>query len=492
MPETAPSQEEDASAVDATVARTIDEGSAEKGPTPVQGPPVVPPHPGAQSPAPERSQPLAASAQSRPTVSSTDSSKPAAGSNPFVGIAASDVVRDVLSAIASFSALGLTWNAVDDGLLKGGDNWWVIIAVLLSVASLIIPYLLRAKLLGPIGPSEARLIKLAANLPAFASILIAVIYDLAHFNDYVGGLGGGIVMLAAGAVLAAQERSIERSPSHVVGFWRLAGIVSGAAAIVVMVVTTVRYAAFEDGLWDPFLGALSLILLIAGGGLVVFVIPFLQALRNTFASLVVLAALGFTVATNELLATMGDSPSFVSSESKFNQLVFAATFLVVVSAAILSSYPILKEAKQASTTEGWIASARLALGLTAIYSALYVVSNVLGYSAVNNWGGSTITVVVLFALIGGSAAISSVLIGADASANRATVLLVTSATIVIGITALAVGHANDDVSFFWMSTCAVFSFPILAICALTIPKSVRDRFGPIYTPPVQSDTPTQY
>src|SRR5687767_14240946 len=51
--------------------------------------------------------------------------------NPFIGWPISDFVRDGAALFCLFATLGMPWHI--EAEYKGGEQWWVVIAVLLSV-----------------------------------------------------------------------------------------------------------------------------------------------------------------------------------------------------------------------------------------------------------------------------------------------------------------------------------------------------------------------
>lgn len=467
--------------VDATIVRPIGSDS------PVASPPVVPPAPPTDQVPPPVPPAPAQPATVQPAAAGA--AQPTTGASLFAGLSSADLVRDAISAVASFTALGVVWTSGRDG----GDYWWVVISVLLSVASLTVPYLHQAKLLGSLGASEARLIKLAANVPALISIVVAIINALINLDDdyFAGGIGGGVVMLTAGAVLAMQPRASEEAPAHVAGLWQKASFIVGAAAAVVAIVTTLCYLIFTDGVWDPVLGTIAYVLLIAGGFAIVFVFPLIKAVGRSFAGTAVLLTTGVTVVAGELLSHMGDSSAFGLSISSLRELVWPATFLVVATGAIFFSRPVLGQINRKSDVDDWVETARLGLGLAAVYGALFVVTLIVGMAANDGWSGSNITLVVMIVVASAAAAMATNLMSTDPSANRTRAVVVAGAGLLVAIVAIAVSRSNDDGigQLDWLVTSGLFGFPILAICALTIPKSVRTQFGPIYTPPAEPQAP---
>ena len=70
--------------------------------------------------------------------------------NPFLGVPVGDFIRDGVALVALFSTLAMPWDLGNDA----NDRWWVIIAVLISVVSLSVPYVVKSGAIPGWGPAQ--------------------------------------------------------------------------------------------------------------------------------------------------------------------------------------------------------------------------------------------------------------------------------------------------------------------------------------------------
>jgi len=398
------------------------------------------------------------------------------------GLSVPDLIRDGVALLALFTTLGVTW---DFSYHDGGDRWWVLISVLLSAASLSLPYLQRGGLLGALGASETQLIKWALNVPALISILVVLIDGLINFDDG-GGFGGGVVLLSGAVALAMQPRAGEPTGAGSDSWWELAGRVLAIGGLVVAVVTTARWFLFTEGLTDYVAQALAVVL-IAITGCLLFGIPLLRAMRHSFAGVVVLIAIGCAVLAAELLATMGDAVS--SATGSFQGPFFTATAFFAAAVAVFASRPLMVKVQRERSAVEWVTVARFALGLAAIGCVLrFVVLVLMQSDSGSNWSGSYITTMVLVIAIAGASLASISMLQSDPARTRSLVTLVLSVALVLGVVALGVGgSADNSMRLTWIDLAAALALPGVAVGALTIPTPVREAFGPLYTPPAPTD-----
>lgn len=449
------------------------------------GPPPVPPPPAATGTGTAPSPTVRPDQTLDPTGSSRQGTVggPATSINSFGRLSASDLARDGVALVAAFTVLGATW----DSAHRGGDRWWVVIAVLLTAGSLAVPYLQRARLLGPLGASEARALVLAMNVPALASIVAAVINALAHAgDDFEGGVGGGVVLLTAAAVLAVQPRQLEPVSAQAKALWTLAGRVLGAAAVLVAIGTTVVYLVFADEAWFSVLSTIGAMVYLLGGFLALFVLPWVRALTGAFAGWVALVTVGAAVLVTELLAVAGGG--FTSQFALPEEPVTLAMYLLVATAAAFASRPLVDGIVREHPVTDWVLAARLCLGVAALGCLVTIVLHILSMVYAEAWSGSAITVAVLFALVGLACLLAGATLRTDAGAGRSTAVLMVGLAVVAGIVAIAVGNASDGGQFFdWRVVASVLALPGVAIAALTVPRPVRQEFGPLYTPPAAAE-----
>lgn len=458
------------------------------------------PPPGAFSGATrDRTTPQPSSLPAQPTTSrpAAGRGEPIAAANPFSGVPLSDYLRDGVSAVAAFTALGVFWQVggfyddFGDIKINGGDYWWVVLSALLSVASLAVPYVQRMKVAPILGPREVRLIKFAANTPAFTSVLVALVAALTRaLDDSDASFGGGVTMLTLAAALAVTPRVSDDDGGVHDQLWFTAARVVGGAAITVAAVTTLRFLIFTDGAWDDsVLGTIGGTVLTAGVFAVTVGVPIALAFGHRFGPTAVLVAVGASMVATELLATMGDPSAFVGANGTLTGEVSASLFLVGATAALFSSRPVYRMLAVAHPVDRWLESARWASLVTAGYAVITVIGGVLTASAYQGWGGKQVTFQVLLAVVAGAAGLASNLLATNAAANRQLVVLIQGGILVLAIVAVIVGN-SAGAQFDALDTAGLFGLPLLAMGALTVPKPVREHFGPLYTPSVPQ-TPGQ-
>lgn len=155
------------------------------------------------------------------------------------------IVVDVLAVVLLLVALALPW----DYTARGYAKWYVDVSAALSLASLVIPWLFRDRLV---------LLKRLLAAPAAMCVIAAVVSDLAHFGalrHYAGGsvpshggVGSAVGVLACGAVLAALPRDRERPAARTTTGARILTLVFGALGLVCALAATVAIQ-FRVGGW---------------------------------------------------------------------------------------------------------------------------------------------------------------------------------------------------------------------------------------------------
>ncbi|AEG44708.1 hypothetical protein [Isoptericola variabilis] len=122
---------------------------------------------------------------------------------PFAGVAARDVVRDVLAVMALLVALPLPWDAAH----RGTDRLEVVLATFLALATLAAPYALRSGMLPAtwerFTTARARVLGCA---PYAVVVAVYLVLDLVRPGDDSGGVGAGLALGLAGVALGAAPR----------------------------------------------------------------------------------------------------------------------------------------------------------------------------------------------------------------------------------------------------------------------------------------------
>ena len=167
--------------------------------------------------------------------------------SPFAGVPTRDVARDVVAAVALLVALPLPWDAT----LRGSDLLWVVLTTVVALLLVAAPYAWRAGLVpegwAKVATPRARLVGLA---PVAFVALLYVVLDLFAVGD--GGVGAGLALGLAGAVLAAALPSTRGAA--------VSALVVAVAAVVVTPLTTVA----AGSPWPVVVGALLSALLVLG------------------------------------------------------------------------------------------------------------------------------------------------------------------------------------------------------------------------------------
>ncbi|PFG43626.1 hypothetical protein ATJ88_2332 [Isoptericola jiangsuensis] len=120
--------------------------------------------------------------------------------SPVHGVPASEVVRDVVAAVALLLALPLPW----DVLRRGSDLLWVVLATVLALGVLAAPYAHRA---GVLTGGWVRLAEPSARrwglAPYAVVVALYLVFDVVRDEAGAGAVGAGLALGLAGVTLAA-------------------------------------------------------------------------------------------------------------------------------------------------------------------------------------------------------------------------------------------------------------------------------------------------
>lgn len=431
--------------------------------------------------------------------------------NPFPGWPVSDYVRDAVAAFALFATLGMPWDLNDepefsylDVFNHAGERWWVVIAVILSVLSLAVPYLAKAGAVPGWSAQHYRLTKLALNAPLLLSVVVGLVLELVHIGDDAsGGIGSGVAVALGGVVLALQPRAAEEAPGHSDDrLWnKIARVLYVAAPVVTVVLFLLwlLHGVVGDGeselagtldIFDPvtFFLALLVAFLLLPLALVGYPAYQLTFGARSEAWRRVLATVGATVALCSLFALASDHDGLLywTEVEKWNGYlggVFPGPGALLLGAAAAAS---VSRAQQRATAgpdpvSSWQATIAAALQLSAAGSALLAVATLL-LMVDDNVGGGPITVIVLLLVATGAAGFGLTLVG-DLRKNRLVLLGLLAGIAVVGFVVLGVNNADDTGPFTALNTgyavAAWLALPGLAAYALTVPAAVRSALGPL-------------
>ncbi|MGE0170138.1 MAG: hypothetical protein AB7I40_21055 [Nocardioides sp.] len=408
--------------------------------------------------------------------------------NPFLGVPISDFVRDAAALFCLFAAFGMPWDLNGDAT----DRWWVVIALLLSLASLAIPYVAKAQLIPGFGPAESGLAKFAANVPALLAVFAAIVNELVNLgNDFEGGLGIGIATALAGITLAVQPRAAEEGQTHRTDeLWVTATIATASAALAVGIVAFVGFA-FD---WLDLFGSLSDSLLTLVGltlaAPVTFIVligwPTVGILKRKTGWIRVFSVITFTVVAVCLLSLAGDGSGvfFAQAVEKWNY-VYGGTFLIGAAAGLSVSRPIHRARLERDPVSGWIETATAALSVAA--AALGVSGVALIIAMIDReLTDPGLFIAVVLIICSTVAAVVAISLLHNPRQNRPIVLAVIGGYLLASIVTVSLLRSfdyqlgmNGWEAAFW------FTLPTLAIYALVVPTSVRTALAiprPTYPP----------
>ena len=407
------------------------------------------------------------------------------GVNPFLGVPVSDYLRDAAAAFCLFAALGMPWDNNGDG----SDRWWVIIGVLLSVASLAIPYVAKAQLIPGFGDKEARLAKLAANVPFLASAFAAVVNELVNLdNDFEGGLGTGLAMALAGMALAVQPRANDEDPSRREDrLWLVASTWTALAAVALGLLAFLGFffTWLDEG--DPFDDLLLLLAIILNIPLTLLAMvgwPALSMMRRAAEWRRVLAVVTFTIVAVGLLALAGDGDGLFAAQSveKWNSAL-GGTFLIGAAAGLSVSRPVQRWTPPGTTpAASWVATASSAMLVSAVALGLGALAQLMAMISLDEAEAATIISIVLMVASAVMAAVASSMLG-DPQRNRMPVVGIIGGLLMVSIITVSLLESQDSLDgMSGLTTAMWFTLPGLALYALLVPGDVRRTFAPATGP----------
>jgi len=423
--------------------------------------------------------------------------------NPFHGWPVSDYVRDAAAAFCLFSCLGMWWEISREP--EGGEQWWVVISVLLAVASLATPYLAKAGVVPGWTPLHWRLVKAAANLPFLASVLAAVVNELVHVGDDLeGGIGAGVGMGLCGVALALQPRAADDPMQREDRYWNVAAVAAalGAGGLAVLMFT--GFVIDNDDLFDEPLAFFAYAVVAVAMLLAVMCWPLVGYVTGSASGRRVFATATFTLLGTALLAHADDGTALFfwpQVEKWYGGGFGIGGTLLIGGAAGLSVARSLgrRPTEYTEPVSEWTRTASTALMVTVAGTAVALVALVLGVLLDSDELASSVVVAVLLLAVAGAAAFAYVLL-ADPRKNRPVALAAIAGCVVLGFVAMGVINGNDlniealgsdpSIPITGWVVAAWLTLPLLAAYALTVPRPVRDAFGPLI--PQQPGYPQGY
>ncbi|MBI9114357.1 proline-rich domain-containing protein [Sanguibacter suaedae] len=422
--------------------------------------------------------------------------------NPFAGIPAADFVRDGVAALLLLVSLALPVT-IGTGYEGVSDrfHYVVILAAVVSIVSLALPYLARANVFPPSWTVHTtRLVRLLANAPYVVVLLVYVVLD-ALTNDDVQGVGTTFALGLAGAVLAAQPRQCEMGPEDQdravsVLWWRItAGI--GAFIALTSVVSLVLFLIDAGDYAD--IGFLYVV-----GPIVAWLLTVAFSLWAIFGTVVqrssswrlTLIGLG-TVLVCAFVFGAGDDASLVKVQS-MHQVAGAFVYplslmtglgaIFVPAAAAAAAAPATVRALSREPREQiWFGTAIHALEYLLVVAGSAVVGAVLWMFLEENglYGGdkptgAIVTTIILGLIIAAGAVYARMELTKNTAGGRIPALAVAGGTFVLGLVILIVAPTEQyrDMKFVTVGHLLLaFGLPAMIAIALTGPKAVREYFA---------------
>ncbi len=396
-----------------------------------------------------------------------------AARNPFADIPVLDYARDIVALVLLLVSFGMPWDLEDSATGKV----YVILVTLLSVISLALPYLKRGGVLPPSwGTSELRLARLAANAPYVVVVLITLVLGYVGENNG-DGVGVGIAFGLAGALLAAQGREAEQTPSDDGPLWRWVALGIGGLFALLTVVSLITFLTDSaEGLEWEIVTYLIVAMLLS---LALVALPLLGVLRGDAAWRDVLLLLGVVA----LFVGVWQLGADATMSDAWSLSTFGPRLILVPALAVAAAAPGLRsQYRQTPGAAHWSAVGARMLELSMLVAAAGVVLYVLQIIAVEDGRGIGIVVLVLMLILALAGLVGRNALVRGANAGRAIAVVVGGVFILLGIVIAAILGASDEtivseadatiISVLWWFGVALF-------VVLTAPPSVRAEYGPI-------------
>jgi hypothetical protein len=412
---------------------------------------------------------------------------PGATANPFAGLAAADLVRDVAALFLLFGALSLPWDATH----QASGRWFVVIATVISALSLAVPYVVAMDVVPGWGRPQVRLVKLAAAVPYLLCVFVVLINELIHLSDdFEGGIGGGLTVGLAGVLLAAQSRAIDDDPTGASdALWRTVSVGLIGVGVVATTVSSLIYFVTNVGDTSSFgdqngtLLLVGVLVLVIASYVVVVGLPLFGLLSGARESARVLTTVGFVIAAVLFLDGADDSPDAVFSTGLFfveKLKDVIGPFLVVAGTSLLVSRPAQRAMSALGPVTSWVKTAQNAcvvLGAGLGAAALGRLVLLLGAGDVES---GAVVQLILTVLAAAAGLVAAQLLGGDARQARPVVVAIMGATILVGIVSITVARSGDASGVLVPAeVVGWFAMPGVALYALLIPEPVRNAFPPL-------------
>ena len=383
--------------------------------------------------------------------------------SPFADVPTRDIVRDAIAAVALLVALPLPW----DVALRGSDLLWVVLTTVVALLAVAAPYARRAGLVpeswSGVAAPRARLVGLA---PYALVALLYVVLDLFSVGD--GGIGAGLALGIAGAVLAA---ALPTSRGLTVS-----AVLVAAAAVLTPLISVV------DGLpWPAVVGGVLAALLVVG---VLWLTAGAFLRHQDDAAGLVLLAVGGAVALELALLGGGARHGWVESlhADRYGLLLLPVVAAFAVPVVLQRAATRAGEPEEISAAR-WIRVAVRALDLVmavAAFVALVAIVRLVAAATADIPGFGFGVEPVLRLIVGVVVVVMAFLarraLVRDARTAHATAVGAACVIVVLGLV-IIVARAGVGTRSHVEELLLALALPAMVLVALLVPPSVRNLVG---------------
>lgn len=425
----------------------------------------------------------------------------------FVDIRIGDYTRDGTAAALLFVSLFLPWSATV-GIARVGSSALVLLLVLptlLSLASLLLPYVARLGMLGPNwNVGQIRVLRLVANGPLIATVVGLVVYDVIRgmfrFSEsssiFTGnGVGAGAWFGLAGALLAAQPRAAEiRIDPRTAPRWLAlvkplvfvawgSSVASALLALIYILVSVSRYR-YYDG---PQTFESLIVLFVSSAVPIVVVGVAAVGLARRFASWrLTIAALGIALLAAGLLHSISEGTSVELFHTVTASPYYGITFLIAAAAITFIPFGVASVGDGTHPGYVWLAAARNGMLLIAVWSfgvGFSQIAMAATQFGIVPWGDALVLAVlaILFGILAvvGVRSLSLRYFSLDSRPSREVGLGVCLGLLVLMIARLVVQSAMYGEIYYsaWIFDLAMAMLVVLVALALTVSPAVRNLYA---------------
>lgn len=425
----------------------------------------------------------------------------------FVDIRIGDYTRDGTAAALLFVSLFLPWSATV-GIARVGSSALVLLLVLptlLSLASLLLPYVARLGMLGPNwNVGQIRVLRLVANGPLIATVVGLVVYDVIRgmfrFSEsssvFTGnGVGAGAWFGLAGALLAAQPRAAEiRIDPRTAPRWLAlvkplvfvawgSSVASALLALIYILVSVSRYR-YYDG---PQTFESLIVLFVSSAVPIVVVGVAAVGLARRFASWrLTIAALGIALLAAGLLHSISEGTSVELFHTVTASPYYGITFLIAAAAITFIPFGVASVGDGTHPGYVWLAAARNGMLLIAVWSfgvGFSQIAMAATQFGIVPWGDALVLAVlaILFGILAvvGVRSLSLRYSSLDPRPSREVGLGVCVGLLVLMIARLVVQSAMYGEIYYsaWIFDLAMVLLVVLVALALTVSPAVRNLYA---------------